>query len=470
MANRGAASDRGRPVRPFRHFRLVAFFAGLAVLGALIGVLRLRSSGASASAGETAGLNETEWILVSTVAATALVGFAGVFVHRMRVLPAKWRETENYLKAIQRESAKYRALMEGAADMLLVVEPESGRVRECNARARESFDEGPDRESIVLESIVATEDLPRLRSAIREAAGGAGFAASLPEVRLLGRGGRPLVADARLAGIALEDERVVHVALRDLTLQKEMEKKLRIHERLSSIGLLTAGVAHEINNPLEGIGNHLALLERALQEREGDEAAVRRHLGLVRHGFTRIREIVRDLLRFARPASTAGEADLAQVVESATKIAGYADRFRGVAVDVAGLERPLFVDGDPGRLEQVVVNLLLNAATATASRGRVEIRARRSPSNEVELSVADDGPGIPAEDLPRIFDPFFTTTEGTGLGLSVSYGIVRAHGGTLSARNRDEGGAEFTIRLPAAASVSGRGAARDDARAERRPA
>jgi signal transduction histidine kinase len=436
------ASGRERPVRPFRHFRLVAFFLGIAILGAVLGVVRLRKAGPSASAGET------EWILASTVAATALVGFAGVFVHRMRILPAKWRETEAYLEAIRRESAKYRALMEGAADLLLVVDPESGLVRECNARARETFDEGFD-----LPSIVAEADLPRLRSAIREASQGAGFAASLPEIRLRGRGGRLLVADARLAGIALEKERVVHVALRDLTLQKEMEKKLQIHERLSSIGLLTAGVAHEINNPLEGIGNHLALLERALLEPEGgDEAARRRHLGLVRHGFTRIREIVRDLLRFARPASTAGEADLAQVVESARKLAGYSDRFRGVAVDVAGLERPLHVDGDPGRLEQVVVNLLLNAATATASKGKIEIRARRA-QNEVELSVADDGPGIPVEDLPRIFDPFFTTTEGTGLGLSVSYGIVRAHGGTLSARNREGGGAEFTIRLPAAVSV-----------------
>jgi len=429
------APDRAPPVRPFRHFRLLAFFAGVAVLGIALGVAWLQSRGASA---------ETQWILASTVALTALAGFLGVFVHRLRILPARWRETENYLKAIQRESAKYRALLEGAADLLLVVDPETGAIRESNARARESLAIGED-----LGSMVAPADLPRLRDAIREAAEGAGSAASLGEVRLQSRDGRSLVADVRLAGIALEEERVVHVAFRDLTLQKEMEKKLQIHERLSSIGLLTAGVAHEINNPLEGIGNHLALLERE----SGDEAARRRHLGLVRHGFTRIREIVRDLLRFARPAAGAGEADLAQVVASATKLAGYSDRFRGIAIEVQGLERPLVVDGDPARLEQVVVNLLLNAATAMEGKGRVEIRARRTLPGEVELSVADDGPGIPADDLPRIFDPFFTTTEGTGLGLSVSYGIVNAHGGTIAARNRDEGGAVFSIRLPAAAAL-----------------
>jgi signal transduction histidine kinase len=443
-----AARNQTQLKRPFQHFRLVLFFLGVAVLGVGTGLWRVQRLGASPR------LADVEWIVGSTAVLTALVGFVGVFVHRLSILPVRWRETEKYLIAIRRESQNYRALMEGAADMLLVVDPDNGRVRECNARAREEIDlPAGYTKNFGVASIVLDADLQRFSDALHEAVSSPGLAASLTEIRLKAKEGRTLVADARLAGIALEDERVVQVALRDLTRQKEMEKRLQIHERLSSIGLLTAGVAHEINNPLEGIGNYLALLERE----GGDVETRRRHLELVRHGFSRIREIVRDLLRFARPAAGSGDADLAAVVESAKKLAAYSDRFKGVTVVVEGLETPLLVDGDAGRLEQVVVNLLLNAATAMKSKGRILVRARRIASGErgtgeIELSVADEGRGIPPGDLARIFDPFFTTTQGTGLGLSVSYGIVRAHGGNLAVRNLEGGGAEFTIHLPAAAS------------------
>jgi PAS domain S-box-containing protein len=438
-----ATEPRAKLARPFQHSRLIAFFIAVAVLGVATGLFRLRRLGDPPRA------EDVEWVVASTAVLTALVGFVGVFVHRMRILPVRWRETEKYLKVIQRESEKYRALMEGAADMLWIVDPESGRLREWNARAREELGlPAATGETLVIGSIVLAEDLPRVQGALRDAAATPGPAAPLAGIRLRGSGGRTLVADARLAAIELEDARVVQVSLRDLTRQKEMERQLQIHERLSSIGLLTAGVAHEINNPLEGIGNYLKLLERE----DADPGARKRHLEQVRHGFSRIREIVRDLLRFARPASSDGEADLAQVVERAHKLSAYSELLKGVEVAVAGLDRPLRVVGDAGRLEQVVFNLLLNAATAMKSKGRIAIAARQvrdeRGSSHVELSVEDDGPGIPPADLDRIFDPFFTTTHGTGLGLSVSYGIVRAHGGTLTAENRAEGGARFVIRLP----------------------
>ena len=248
----------------------------------------------------------------------------------------------------------------------------------------------------------------------------------------------------------------VRLSIRELRLQearrqKELERQLEISERLGSLGLVTAGVAHEINNPLEGIGNYLALLEQASLPAEKRM----RYLRLLREGLHRIRDIVRDLQDTARPTVGDGTANLHDVVEQALKLAMYDNKFKNVRVQQDGLDRGLVVEGDAGRLQQVILNLLLNCGRAVAGEGTVWIRARHAGpepggSRQVEVSVEDDGPGIPPANLSKIFDPFFTTTEGTGLGLAISFSIISAHGGTLTATNRPEGGACFTLRLEAA--------------------
>jgi signal transduction histidine kinase len=236
--------------------------------------------------------------------------------------------------------------------------------------------------------------------------------------------------------------------LREKERRSELERRLQLSDRLGALGLLTAGVAHEINNPLEGIGNYLALLER-----DGLEDAKRvRYVGLVRHGFERIRDIVRDLSSFARPSVSTGRVDLARVVDGALRLGQYAKDLEHVEIERIGFDAPLITAGDAGRLEQVVLNLVLNAGRIMNGRGRVRVEGRRvaeTNGDYVEVIVEDEGPGIPRGDLDRIFDPFFTTTGGTGLGLSISYGIVRAHGGALKASNRAVGGASFALRLPA---------------------
>ncbi|HZL99213.1 MAG TPA: ATP-binding protein, partial [Planctomycetota bacterium] len=238
---------------------------------------------------------------------------------------------------------------------------------------------------------------------------------------------------------------------RALRREQEVQRQLQTAERLSSVGLLTAGVAHEINNPLEGIGNYLSLLEKP----DLDAERRARYLDQVRHGFERIRGIVADLLRFSRPTAEQGRIDLAAVVERSVAMAAYGKHFKQVSVERRGLEQPLTVEGDAGRLEQVLLNLLLNAARAMEGRGLITITGSRSTDASgagwVELAVEDEGTGIAEQDLGRLFDPFFSASGGTGLGLSVSYGIVKAHGGTLTAANRGPRGARFTIRLPAGA-------------------
>jgi signal transduction histidine kinase len=248
-------------------------------------------------------------------------------------------------------------------------------------------------------------------------------------------------------GLALRAFRVreAEAALRQLEQQRAMERRLATADRLGSLGLLTAGVAHEVNNPLEGIGNYLALLG---QEDLPPEKR-KRYLESVRHGFERIRQTVRNLLEFGRPRPGTGSADLRRVIARAVDLARFSKSCREVTFAAPAGDDPVMVAGEEGALEQVVMNLFLNAGTAMGGRGRV-VASIVPAGDAVELLVDDEGPGIPPEHLGRIFDPFFTTGDGSGLGLSVSYGIAQAHGGTLSAENLPGRGARFTLRLPAA--------------------
>ncbi len=206
-----------------------------------------------------------------------------------------------------------------------------------------------------------------------------------------------------------------------------LDKELAHSERLQSLGLLTAGIAHEINNPLEGIGNWLAL---------GDSEKAN-------EGLEKIRRIVSDLLNFARARppddDPEGTADLRDCVQKACDLARL-----GRMVTDDRLPADTLVRGAPHALEQVFLNVLLNARQAGASR--VEISAA-SGAERVRVYFDDDGPGIAEKDLPHLFDPFFSRSGGTGLGLSVSYGLVRAMGGTMLATRGRGGGTRLTIEL-----------------------
>jgi signal transduction histidine kinase len=233
--------------------------------------------------------------------------------------------------------------------------------------------------------------------------------------------------------------------------QRAAERRLAEAERLAALGRLTAGVAHEINNPLTGIGNYLALLER-----HGDRPDRRsEYIGLLRHGFERLRTIARDLLAVAHPPTPRRESvDLGAVLDRVERVVRHDRGFERVR-----WERELPADlpcvsADPFALEQVFLNLALNARDAMPDGGTIAVRARRHPRDPARIAVdfEDTGRGIPPEALPRIFEPFFSTRGGTGLGLSVCSSVVAANGGTVRAENRPEGGARILLELPAAAA------------------
>jgi PAS domain S-box-containing protein len=245
---------------------------------------------------------------------------------------------------------------------------------------------------------------------------------------------------------------------RDVTERKRMEIKLLEADRLTALGVLSAGVAHEINNPLAYVLLNLEYLKRELPKAAADPARLEALMVRVHdacHGADRVASIVRDLRTFARGEETARQpVSLEAVIEAAVNIAYPEMRTR------AHLERRYqtvpAVDGNAGRLEQVFLNLLLNAAQAFPEDSepadnliRVSLRAE---GELVVAEVADNGPGIPPELLGRIFDPFFTTKPvgvGTGLGLPICRGIVQTHGGEITVDSRPGTGALFTVSFPA---------------------
>jgi two-component system NtrC family sensor kinase len=244
---------------------------------------------------------------------------------------------------------------------------------------------------------------------------------------------------------------------------KSTQAQLLQAEKLSAIGQLVAGVAHELNNPLTSVIGYAQLLQEEL--RDAPEGDTPRPTPQLAHDLRRIAEeseraakIVRNLLAFARRQSAArAEQDIADVMNRVLSLRSYEFRLNAIEL-VTDFEPGLpLVLGDGGQLQQALLNLLLNAEQAMRARTdrKIRVGARYvAESDAVELFIADSGHGIPDENLRRIFDPFFTTREvgeGTGLGLSICYGIVRDHGGQIAVESRVGQGTTFKVLLPACA-------------------
>ncbi|MEZ5362645.1 MAG: ATP-binding protein [Bryobacterales bacterium] len=243
------------------------------------------------------------------------------------------------------------------------------------------------------------------------------------------------------------------IILDDVTERTQLEEQVVQSDKLSSIGLLAAGVAHEVNTPLAVISSYAQMLAKHV----GDDPAKAKALEKITTQTFRASEIVNSLLNFSRTA--AAELAPVHIDRTLTETLSLVEpqlRKAHVAVET-DLEPDLpEVRGVSGKLQQVFLNLILNARDAMPEGGRLSIRAKRGENAEgeeiVRIEVADDGVGIPRDKLARIFDPFFTTKapkRGTGLGLSVSYGIIKEHAGSLTADSTPGHGATFTIELPA---------------------
>jgi signal transduction histidine kinase len=227
---------------------------------------------------------------------------------------------------------------------------------------------------------------------------------------------------------------------------RELERQLFHAERLTTVGRLAAGIAHEINNPLEGMSNYLTLAKEALAR--GDVEAASRHVGSVRQGLERAAGIVRQVLAHADPAKAPRTpVDLNQVLRETQEFVKLRKEFAHVDFALELSAEPLVVRGNPVMLGQVATNLIVNACEVQPGGGEVRLTSRRDGSHAV-AEFADRGPGIPEADRQRVFEPFFSTKDSTGLGLSICHTIVRQHDGELEVVPRGGGGSVFRMRLP----------------------
>lgn len=224
-------------------------------------------------------------------------------------------------------------------------------------------------------------------------------------------------------------------------------------EKMSAFGQLSAGIAHEVKNPLAGILGYAQLSKRKLEK----DNPLYQNIDVIEKETKRCRDIIDNLMRFARyDKSEYCEVGLNDVVNDAATIVNHQLSLRNVSVEIQLQDNMPLIMGNPNQLQQVFMNLLINAQQAMGKEGgKIHINSLVNSVDKIEISISDDGPGIPDEIKNNIFEPFFTTKkagEGTGLGLSVSYGIIQDHNGDIMVEDGKNGGTVFRVIFPTLSS------------------
>ena len=330
-----------------------------------------------------------------------------------------------------------------------------GRVTGCNSSLEQMLGVGRD-EAVgsAVEELFAEDFAETLEQML----GGAGWELSelrnIYKLHTATRTGRPLILNVALAPLRRAESGEATgalVVLEDVTSRVRLEEQLQQREKLSSIGLLAAGVAHEINTPLTGVSSYTQMLLGMFADHDPKHKLLEK----IHRQTDRATGIVNNLLNFSRTGGVTEfeDVDLNHVLEDTLQL--LEPQMRHSRIEVArdfdaALPRAY---GNAGKLQQVFTNLLLNARDAMPDGGHVKLSTRAAEDGSVSVLVADDGIGIAPENVARIYDPFFTTKgvgRGTGLGLAITYGIVQEHSGHITVESAPGRGTAFRITLPTA--------------------
>ena len=347
---------------------------------------------------------------------------------------------------LARSEARYRHLVESASDAIVTLDA-NGRFTTVN-HAAENIS-GYKRDELVgqwFAPMLPDDDLPKALGHFQQALSGE---TGLFESQFYRKDGEIRTISITYSTPQKDEE--VLCLIRDVTDQKMLQEQLIQSEKMSAIGQLVSGVAHELNNPLAGISAFAQLLLAEKRFPPDQRTAAETIYSEAR----RASRIVQNLLTFARQhKAEKGPTAINQVLDDTLELRGYELRVRGIDVRREYDESLPDTMADAHQLQQVFLNLITNAEQAMEQRDghhhRLTVRTRRS-GEAIRIEVEDTGAGIPANLIERIFNPFFTTKptgSGTGLGLSISLGIVREHEGKIWAENAQQGGARFLVELP----------------------
>ncbi len=354
-------------------------------------------------------------------------------------------------RALRQSEREYRNLFENATDTMVVFDPETGVILEANSSACEMYGLTKD-ELLGISLKVIAKDAAGGEERVREILTH-GSVKNFETIHFR-KDGTPIDLLENSSLIEYAGRTSIVSTFREVTQIKRLQQQLMQSEKLAALGQLVSGVAHELNNPLTSVIGYtqLALAAPTL------DPQIRERLDIVSREAERTRRIVQNLLSFSRHhRPSRSYLDINELLERTLELRAYEMRVTNIRIDRELGSIPL-VMADGHHLQQVFLNIVVNAEQAmnNCERGgtlTVKSMVKRVEGKDwVEVQIADDGPGIEAENIHRIFDPFFTTKpvgQGTGLGLSISYGIIKEHGGAIRAESKPGQGTMFITELPA---------------------